>query len=148
MIVGMKLNKLQKYIRTIVCIKGEDSTNNKKYKSFGSTANHPSSGCPRKIPTQMVWKIARLVKNNPRTRRKQLQEHLADECVDASLKTVCNNLYEAELHRRRPKKTPLLKDVHMKALLRFVRECVDDDDIFSRQVLLSDETKIRVAWPE
>ena len=55
---------------------------------------------------------------------------------------LSNILHEAELHERRPRKTPLLKDVQLKARLKFVSEHVDKDNIFWRQVLWLDETKI------
>ena len=73
-----------------------------------------------------------------------MQEHLADEGIDVSTNTASNILHEAELYGRRPWKTPLLKDVHLKAGLKFARERVDKDNIFWRQVLWSDETKIEL----
>ena len=45
-----------------------------------------------------VRKIVRLVKINPWTIRKHLQEHLAIEGVDVSLNTVSYILHEAELN--------------------------------------------------
>ena len=55
---------------------------------------------------------------------------MSDESVDVNLNTVSTILHEAELHGRRPRKTPLLKDVHLKARLKFAIEHVDKDSIF------------------
>ena len=60
------------------------------------------------------------------------------------LNTASNTFHEAELQRRPPRKTPLLKDVHLKVRLKFARERVDKDNIFWRQVLWSHETKIEL----
>ena len=58
-----------------------------------------------------------------------MQEHLADEGVAVSSNTVSNILHEGELHGRRLRKTPLLKEVHLKARLKFAREHVEKGNI-------------------
>ena len=78
----------------------------------------------------MVRKIVRLVKNNPRTTGKYLQGYLADEGADVNLNAVSNILHEAEIHCRRPRKTPQLRDVHLRARLKYAREHGDKDNIF------------------
>ena len=74
------------------------------------------------VPRQISQdhQIVRLVKNIPRITRKRLQEHLANEGDNVSLNTAYNTLHEAELHRRL-RKTPLLKDIYIKARLRFAK---------------------------
>ena len=55
----------------------------KIYKESDSTANLTRSDL-----TGMVRQIVRLVNNNPRTTRKHLRGHLADEGVDDNLNAV------------------------------------------------------------
>ena len=87
------------------------------------------SARPRNIPTRMVPNIVIFVKNSTRVTWKHLQEHLVDEKVHVSF-TVSNILHKAELYGQRPRKTPLLKDVHLITHLKFAREHVDKDNIF------------------
>jgi transposase len=107
----------------------------RKYQEFGSTANLPRAGRPRKISPRMTRKIVRTAVVNPRITRKDLQKQLADEGVSVSLNTLSNTLHEAQLHGRRPRKTPLLSRKNVRARLEFALDHVDKENEFWKHVL-------------
>ena len=65
------------------------------------------------IRSRIISKQEAGIRYTNRCDQLNVSKHLADEDVDVSLSTVSNSLHEAELHGRRPSKTPLLRDVHL-----------------------------------
>ena len=63
---------------------------------------------------------------------------LASSGVDVSRNTVVRALRRGGLQGHRPRRTPLLKELHIRARLRFAREHLRGKDAFWKSVLWSD----------
>ena len=98
-----------------------------KYKETNSVRNKPGRGRKRKI-----------------SRTKMIVADLASSGVDVSRNTVVRALHRCGLQGHRPRRTPLLKERHIKARLRFAREHLKGKDEFWKFVLWSDETKLEL----
>ena len=83
------------------------------------------------------------VSKNPWTSAKMIVADLASSRVDVSRSTVVRALHHGGLQVNRPRRTPLLKERHIKARLRFAREHLKGKDEFW-SVLWSDETKLEL----
>ena len=103
----------------------------KKYKEFGSPANMPRAGRPRKISHRMPRKIVRMATINPQVTRRSMQKQLSDVCLN----TVSNTLHEAKLHGQRPRKTPLLNKNHLRERLKYANDHVYKSKEFWKSVL-------------
>ena len=79
---------------------------------------------------------------SPRTSAKMSVADLASSGVDVSRNTVVRALHRGGLQGHRPRRTPLLKERHIKARLKFAREHLKGKDEFWKSVLWSDETKL------
>jgi transposase len=115
-----------------------------KFKKYGSTTNRLRTGRPAKIDAKTSRKVVRQVLANPRTTRKNIKDQLSDLGVTVSLSTVSNVLHRADLRGRRPRKTPLLKPIHLKTRLKFARDHVEKPLSYWSNVLWTDETKIEL----
>ncbi|KAJ3599196.1 hypothetical protein NHX12_033159 [Muraenolepis orangiensis] len=93
-----------------------------KYKETNSVRNKPGRGRKRKISRTLERKIARDVSKKPRTSAKIIVADLASSGVVVSRNTVVRALHRGGLHGHRPRKNPLLKELHIRARLRVARE--------------------------
>ena len=88
-------------------------------------------------------KMVRYSKINPRATTKEVLEAMCPD-MDVSRRTVGRILKRGGLKACRPRKTPLLRPVHLKARIAFAKRHVDKDSLFWSRVLWSDETKIEL----
>ena len=103
------------------------------------TAQEGDALSPRDERTS-VWKV----QINPRTTAKDLVKMLEETGTKVSISTVKQVLYQHNLKGRSARKKPLLQNLHKKARLRFATAHGDKDHTFWRNVLWSDETKIKL----
>lgn len=115
-----------------------------KYKETNSVRNKPGRGRKRKISRTLERKIVRDVSKMPRTSAKMIVADLASSGVDVSRNKVVRALHRGGLRGHRPRKTPLLKQRHITARLKFAREHLKGKDEFWESVLWSDETKLEL----
>lgn len=101
-----------------------------KYKETNSVRNKPGRGRKCKISRTLERKIVRDVSKMPRTSAKMIVADLASSGVDVSRNTVVRALHRGGLQGHRPRRTPLLKQRHITARLRFAREHLKGKDEF------------------
>uniref|UniRef100_A0A3B4F9E2 Transposase Tc1-like domain-containing protein n=1 Tax=Pundamilia nyererei TaxID=303518 RepID=A0A3B4F9E2_9CICH len=82
-----------------------------KYKETNSVRSTPGRGCKHKISRTLERKIVTDVCKEPRT-----------SGVDVSRTTVVTALHRGGLQGYRPRRTPLLKEQHITAQMRFAHE--------------------------
>ncbi|CAJ0960556.1 unnamed protein product, partial [Ranitomeya imitator] len=116
----------------------------RKWKTYKTTDNLPRSGAPRKIPPRGVRMITRTVSKNPRTTRGDLVNELQRAGTNVTRPTISNTLHHHGLRSCSARRVPLLKQVHVRARLKFAREHLDDPEEFWENVLWSDETKLEL----
>lgn len=116
----------------------------RRWKSFQSTASLPRSGRPSKISARSARNLVRQVQKNPRLTRSELQKHLEIAGTQVSKNTIRTALRKHGLHSRSPRKTPLLKPVHVENRLNYAKEHLEKPSEFWDNVLWSDETKIEL----
>ncbi|KAL0154275.1 hypothetical protein M9458_050388 [Cirrhinus mrigala] len=116
----------------------------RKWKTYKTTDNLPRSGAPRKISPRGVKMITRMVSKNPRTTRGDLVKDLQRAGTKVTKATISNTLRRQGLKSRSARRVPLLKPVHVQALLKFAREHLDDPEEDWENVIWSDETKIEL----
>jgi transposase len=85
-----------------------------KFEKYGGTTNRLRTGRPAKINAKTSRKIVRQVLANPTITRKNIQDQLSYLGVTVSLSAVSNVLHRGDLRGRRPRKTSLLKPIHLK----------------------------------
>uniref|UniRef100_A0A8C4HA72 Transposase Tc1-like domain-containing protein n=1 Tax=Dicentrarchus labrax TaxID=13489 RepID=A0A8C4HA72_DICLA len=98
-----------------------------KYKETNSVRNKPGHGRKLNISRTLEKKD---VSKNPQTSAKMIVADLASSGVDVSRSTVVRALHRGGLQGHRPRRTPLLKEQHIKARLRFAREHLKGKDEF------------------
>ena len=81
---------------------------------------------------------------NPTITAGVVEEEQRNSGVNASRQTIGRVLKRAGLKACRPRKTPLLKHVHLKARLEFAKCHIDKNTAFWKHVLWSDETKFEL----
>ncbi|CAJ0949011.1 unnamed protein product, partial [Ranitomeya imitator] len=116
----------------------------RKWKTYKTTDNLPRSGAPRKIPPRGVRMITRTVSKNPRTTRGDIVNELQRAGTNVTRPTISNTLRHHGLRSCSARRVPLLKQVHVRARLKFAREHLDDPEEFWENVLWSDETKLEL----
>jgi hypothetical protein len=84
------------------------------------------------------------VQINPKTTAKDLVKMLEETGTKRSISTVNRVLYRHNLKGRSARKKPLLQNHHKKVRLWFATTHGDKDHTFWRNVLCSDETKIKL----
>ncbi|KAI4831060.1 hypothetical protein KUCAC02_002661 [Chaenocephalus aceratus] len=87
-----------------------------KYKETHSVRNKPGRGRKRKMSRTLERKIVRDVSKNPRTPAKMIVADLASSGVDVSRDTVVRALHRGGLQGHRPRRTPLLRERHIRGL--------------------------------
>ena len=132
--ISKKLNLPRSTVRAII----------KKYSSEGHVKNKTGRGRKRVLSERDERKIVRYVNQNPRATAKEIVDTQCTSGVSVSRQTVGRTLKRAGLKACRPRKTPLLRSVHLKARLAFAKRHLDKGNCFWKQVLWSDETKIEL----
>ena len=132
--ISKRLNLPKSTVRAIV----------KKFKSQGHVMNLHGRGRKRLLSARAERKIVRRVNQNPRMTAAEIVNEQSSSGVNVSRHTVGRVLKRAGLKACRPRKTPLLKPVHLKTRLEFAKSYIDKDAAFWKQVLWSDETKIEL----
>jgi len=115
-----------------------------KFKSQGHVMNLEGRGRKRLLSARAERQIVRRVTQNPRITAGEIVNEQSSSGVNVSRHTVGRVLMRAGLKAYRPRKTPLLKPVHLKARLAFAKRHIDKDAAFWKHVLWSDETKIEL----
>lgn len=85
----------------------------RRFKSYQSTASLPRSGRPSKISIRAANHIVRKVKMNSRVTRSELQKDLEAAGTKVCKNTIRTVLRSEGFRSRKPRKTPLLKPVHV-----------------------------------
>ncbi|KAK3571488.1 hypothetical protein QTP86_012834 [Hemibagrus guttatus] len=116
----------------------------RKWKTYKTTDNLPRSGAPRKISPRGVKMITRTVSKNPRTTWGDLVNDLQRAGTKVTKATISNTLRRQGLKSCSARHVPLLKPVHVRALLKFSREHLDDPEEDWENVIWSDGTKIEL----
>lgn len=62
------------------------------------------SCCSRIIPTKIVRKVVRSVKDTPRTKRKDIKRQFTEDCIDVIVLALSNMMHPVELRKLRPRK--------------------------------------------
>lgn len=115
----------------------------KKFASEGHVHNKEGRGRKRILSERAERKMVRFSKSNPRATTKDVLEAMGPE-VDVSRRTVGRILQRGGLKACRPRKTPLLKPVHLKARIAFANRHMEKESVFWSRVLWTDETKIEL----
>ncbi|CDQ71431.1 unnamed protein product [Oncorhynchus mykiss] len=113
----------------------------REYKHHGTTQPSYRSGRGRFLSPRDERTLVQKVQINPRTTAKDLVKMLEETGTNVSISTVKQVLYH---HNLKARKKPLLQNRHKKARLRFATAHGDKDRTFWRNVLWSDETKIKL----
>ena len=116
----------------------------KKYRRFKTVKNLSGRGRKRKVSAKLARTITREVNKHPRTTIKALRKQLQQAGTNVSRSTIGRVLHRAGLHGRRPRKTPLLKNRHLKARVAFAKRHLQHDSNFWKNVVWSDETKLEL----
>lgn len=116
----------------------------RKWKATGTVLVKARSGRPRKISERQRRRMVRMVKNNPQTTSKDLQDHLASDGVDVHRSTIQRTLHKEKLYGRVMRKKPFLSTRHKRSRLRYAEAHLDKPASFWNKVLWSDETKIEL----
>ena len=116
----------------------------KRFREKGTLMNKRRSGRPTKISARTGRRLLKMVKENPRTKRSELQLLLEQSGTSVSKCTVTNFLHRNSLKGCRPRKTPLLKKNHLDARIKYAKEHINKDSSFWKRILWSDETKLEL----
>lgn len=132
--ISKKLNLPKSTVRAII----------NKFKSHDHVMNLEGRGRKRILSPRDERKIVRQLNQNPRITAGEIVDEQSTSGVNVSRHTVGRVLKRAGLKACRPRKTPLLKPMHLKARLAFANRHIDKDVAFWKRVLWSDETKIEL----
>ena len=88
--------------------------------------------------------MVRMVKDNPQTTSKDLQDHLAADGVTVHRSTIQHTLHKEQLYGRVMRKKPFLHTRHKHARLRYAKAHLNKPDSFWNKVIWTDETKIEL----
>ncbi len=94
----------------------------RKWKKFKMTANLPRTGATCKILPRGVSMILKKVRDQPRTTREDLVNHLKRAGTTVSTVTISNTLHRHGLKSCSARKVPLLKPAHVQARLKFAKD--------------------------
>ncbi len=109
------------------------------------TISQRRPGRPRKLTPCQEHLLMRRVEENRHASSLQLSKEVESQTgVTISRDTIRRTLQRNGMHGCRPRKKPLLKPRHKKALLEFARAHADKDEDYWDSILWSDETKINV----
>lgn len=115
-----------------------------RFKTRNSVENQGRLGAPRKITPRSARLLGRMIQQNPKITREELQQNLSTSGIKVTKRTISNELHRQELKSRTPRKTPLLMKRHRDARLKFVKEHKDKEYSFWEKVLWTDESKIEL----
>ena len=96
-----------------------------------SVENKPRCGRARKMTARAARKLRNLVLKNRRTSAGSLSEEISQTTgVTVSAQTVCRTLHEMNLHGRRTRRKPLLKQKHKNSRKKFAEEHENEPEAF------------------
>ena len=116
----------------------------RKYKTFALTQSLSRSGRPPKLSPGSERKLVRMVRNNPKTTKKQVCGRLRDAGTTVLLSTVKRVLHRHNLRGCCARKKPLLHQRDLQARLKFASDSIDKEYQFWNDVLWSDAVKIEL----
>ena len=116
----------------------------RRWKSFHPSTSLARSGRPTKMSDRTARNLVRKVQNNPRLTRSELQRDLQSSGTNVCKNTIRTVLRKRGFHSRSPRKTPLLKEIHVKERRNFAEEHLSKPSSFWDKILWSDETKIEL----
>lgn len=114
------------------------------WKSHKTTLPLARSGRRRKLTERAERIITRKVKNSPRVTLGEIQRDLEITGFKVSKDTISRAIHQKGIFSRSPRKTPLLKPMHVRARLDFANEFVIKPKEFWDNILWSNETKIEL----
>lgn len=107
--------------------------------------NKPRCGRARKLTARAVRHLRKLVLKDRRASASHLSEEVSTAVgVKISAQTVRRTLHEMNLHGRRPRRKPLLKQRHKTARMEFAESHTNETEGYWQNILWSDETKINL----
>ncbi|KAK3543137.1 hypothetical protein QTP70_011676 [Hemibagrus guttatus] len=119
-----------------------------QWKKFETTRNLPRAGRPAKLSDRGRRALVREMTKNPMVTLKELQ-HFSVERGDPSRRTTISAaLHQSGLYGRVARRKPLLSKRNMTACLEFAKRHLKDSQTMRNKILWSDETKIKLFWPE
>ena len=116
----------------------------RKSKTYGVTHTLPRSGKPPKLSPVAERKLIWMVRNNPKTTKKQICRKMLEAGTRVSLSTVKRVLHRHGFRGCRARKKLLLHKRHLQARLKFASDNIDKGNDFWNNVLWSDEAKIQL----
>ena len=120
-----------------------------KFKRTSTVEADLKTGRTRKMSDKLERNIPRILKKNPRVLYKVLIM-TAKDCgcgVSVSARTISRSLKRNRLHSFRPRKTPLLTPMYLKAKLKYAKDHVDKEEKFTSSVIWSDRVKLSyLGW--
>lgn len=96
------------------------------------------------FPPTGIRRVVREVNKNPRVTRDEVRSILEQSGRSVSRSTISNILHKDNLRGCHPRKAPLLRNMHLKAHLKFANEYSPNESTYWNSVLWSDETKIEL----
>ena len=118
----------------------------RRFKSCQSTASLLCSGRPCKISDCTAWNIVCNVKKDPRLTRSEHQKYFEAAGAKVYKNTIRKVLLHKGFHSRTPRKTLLLRPIHVKNCLQFDKDHLENPAKFWDSVLWSGETEDRIIW--
>ena len=116
----------------------------RSWKSFHLSTSLPHSGRPTKMSDRTARNLVRKAQNNPQLTCSELQKDLQSSGTNVCKNTIRTLLRKSAFHSRSPRKTPLLKEIHVKKRQNFAEEHLSKPSSFWDKILWSDETKIEL----
>ena len=92
----------------------------------------------------MARNLVRKKHKNPRLTRSELQKDLQSSGTNVCKNTIRSVLRMRGVHSRSPRKTPLLKKIHIRNRRNFTEKHLGKPSTFWDKILWSDETKIEL----
>ena len=100
----------------------------RKWKKHKVTANLPQSGAPHKILPRGISMMMRKVRDQPSTTQEELVNDPKAVGTTVTKRTISNTLHREGLKSCCARKVRLLKKTHVQALLKFVKDHLDDPE--------------------
>lgn len=128
--------------RQLLVSEGTVRAVSKKFAEFGSTADRPKSGRPKKTSQREDRKIKRLSTSNPLGSSRDIAVKLRNENqIDVSKSTVCRRLKSLELCARISSKKPFISQANRRKRLAFAKKHLHWTAAQWSNVVFSDEKK-------
>ncbi|XP_029654958.1 uncharacterized protein LOC115228528 [Octopus sinensis] len=105
-----------------------------RWKQRGTVMNKPRSGAPKKISLRSSSLMKRLVTSNPKITRKELADNLKITGTSVSLRTITSTLRKEGINKRRPRRVPLLKKIHLSARIQYAKNLLNKENEFINNI--------------